>query len=491
MTQYLLLLPMLIPLIGAIGLAIVRPLQNNKVRNGYTAVITIMTLVSSVFVVFGKEKELLLFYLTEEIPIYFHLDHLGTLYLLLICVVFTCNIFFCFSYLKEDKHQTRYYLVFMLALFALLGASLAGNLITLYLFYEMMTLSTMPFVLHELSKEAIEAAKKYLFYSMGGAFLGLSGFFFFYHYGKTLNFTSGGCLDPTRVSGHETLILVMTLLVIIGFGSKAGMFPLHGWLPTAHPVAPAPASALLSGNITKMGVFVIIRYIYYLIGVDFLRGTFVQYAFIGLALLTILMGSMMAYKENVLKKRLAYSTVSQVAYILFGVALMNPIAMLGALMHIVFHSLVKNTLFLNAGAIITQTGRKKVSELKGIGKEMPVTMWCFTLVSLTLVGIPPTSAFVSKWYLAIGSLDSGIPVISWLGPVILLISALLTAGYLITISMKGFFPGDDYDYAHFQKKEAPLFMTVPMVILTTLAVVIGIFPTGFISFLQTIVSEIL
>ena len=240
-----------------------------------------------------------------------------------------------------------------------------------------------------------------------------------------------------------------------------------------------------------MGLFVIVRIIYYLVGADFIRGTWVQYSFIGLALLTVLMGSMMAYKEQILKKRLAYSTVSQVSYALLGIALLEPVALTGALMHVVFHSLVKNTLFLAAGAIIYKTGKKKVGELVGIGKEMPVTMWCFTLVSLTLVGIPPTSAFLSKWYLAIGSLNTGIPVLSWLGPVTLLMSALLTAGYLITITMKGFFPGVDYYEKPIQKTEANAWMLVPMLILTSGAVLFGMFPQTLIHFIETIVSTVL
>ena len=264
--------------------------------------------------------------------------------------------------------------------------------------------------------------------------------------------------------------------MIVGFGTKAGMFPMHGWLPTAHPVAPAPASAVLSGVITKAGVLGIIRSVYYVAGPDMIKGTWVQYTWIILSVLTIFMGSMMAYKEKILKKRLAYSTVSQVSYILFGLSVMQPVAFVGALMHVIFHSLVKNTLFVSAGAIICKTGKTKVRQLVGIGKEMPVTMWCFTLVSLTLIGIPPTSAFVSKWYLISGALDSGILGLSWIGPIVLLISALLTAGYLLTISIKAFLPGEDYNYAKLVNHEPTWRMLMPMIVMTALAVILGIWP---------------
>ena len=200
---------------------------------------------------------------------------------------------------------------------------------------------------------------------------------------------------------------------------------------------------------------------------------------------------MMAYKEKVLKKRLAYSTVSQVSYILFGLSVMQPISFVGALMHVIFHSLVKNTLFVSAGAIICKTGKTKVRQLVGIGKEMPVTMWCFTLVSLTLIGIPPTSAFVSKWYLISGALDSGIPGFSWVGPVVLLISALLTAGYLLTISIKAFFPGEDYDYTKLVNHEPTWRMLLPMVVMTALAVILGIWPAGLMKIFADIAASVL
>ncbi|MCR4806086.1 MAG: proton-conducting membrane transporter [Lachnospiraceae bacterium] len=401
------------------------------------------------------------------------------------------NLIFSIEYMKEDTRKVRYYVFFTLTMLSMAGVCVSGNLITMYVFYELMALMSLPLVLHEQTKEAIQAGKKYVFYSMGGAFMGLVGFFFVYTYGKSLAFTPGGVIDTALLAGHETGLYVVTLLVIIGFGSKAGMFPLHGWLPTAHPVAPSPASAYLSGNITKMGLFVIVRYIYYLIGPDLLRGTWVQYAFTALTLMTIVMGSMMAYKEGLFKKRLAYSTVSQVSYALLGIALMNTAGLVGALLHVVFHSLVKNTLFQVAGAIIHKTGFKNVKDYKDIARKMPITMWCYTLVSLTLVGVPPTSAFLSKWYLASGSLSSGMPVLEWLGPVALIISALLTAGYLLSITLKAFFPGDEYDYPCLEKKEPNLYMLIPMIIMTAGAVLLGIWAGPIVRMAGNIAEGIL
>ena len=430
-------------------------------------------------------------YLTGDIPIMFDADMLGLLFLALTAFMWVMDLIFSIEYMKHEHHKCRYYLFYVLTFISMVGICTAGNLITMYLCYEFMSLLSLPLVLHEQTEEALAAGRKYIFYSIGGAFMGLAGFFFIYTYADTLTFTPGGVLNMGLLAGHETAMRVVTLLVIIGFGSKAGMFPLHSWLPTAHPVAPSPASAFLSGNITKMGVFVIIRFVYYLIGADFIRGTWVQYSFIALTLLTVLMGSMMAYKEPLMKKRLAYSTVSQVSYALFGIALLNPVGLIGGLMHVIFHSFVKNTLFETAGAVIHMTGYKKVSEYKDLARKMPVTMWCYTLVSLTLVGVPPTSAFLSKWYLAQGSLGSGIPVISWLGPVVLIISALLTAAYLLSVTLKAFFPGDEYDYPCLNKKEPNLWMLVPMLIMTAGAVGFGIWPGPVMDIISGIAASVL
>ena len=376
----------------------------------------------------------------------------------------------------------------------------------------MLTLTSMPLVLHNGSREAIMAGLKYLFYSLCGAYMALFGIYFIWKNSSTLAFTAGGVLHMTtggNISSQDsllgaaagentTILLIAACVCLLGFGVKAGMFPMHAWLPAAHPVAPAPASAALSAVIVKAGILAVVRVVYYIFGPDFLRSTWVQTAWMVLTLLTVFMGSMLAYREPVLKKRLAYSTVSQLSYILFGLSVMNVTAVTGGLLHVLAHGFIKAVLFLVAGAIICTTGRTRVEELKGIGKEMPLTMWCYTIASLGLIGIPPTGGFISKWYLAIGSLQSDTPsfadtgpVFRWLGPVVLLVSALLTAGYLLPLTIHGFLPGKDYDYAHLQKREPSPWMTVPIVILTVLSVLLGLFPNlltdrimGFVSTLM-------
>ena len=423
-----------------------------------------------------------LFTMTEKLQVSLSLDGVGKLFLLVATWGFLLSGVFAFRYLAHAEEgsfpEEMFYAFYCFSLSALVGMDMADNLVAMYFFYEMVTLLSMPLVLHERTKESIHAALKYLFYSIAGAFLALGCIFFLATYSTTLTFHVGGSLDASLVAGHETLLRVVTFLGIIGFGAKAGMYPLHGWLPSAHPVAPAPASAVLSGIIAKAGVLAIIRVLYFSVGTGLVAGTWVQTAWLSIALLTVFMGSMMAYGEKVLKKRLAYSSVSQISYVLTGLFLMNPLAVEGALMQVMYHAAVKICLFLTAGSIIANRGFHRVDELKGLGRTMPVTFATFTLASLSLIGIPPFAGFVSKWYLCEGALDSGLSVFSWLAPVVLLVSALLTAGYLLPISISAFFPGHDNQEPTEKRTlagEGGLMMLIPLVVLSALALLLGVF----------------
>ena len=460
--------------------------EENLARRALIGIV--IAAVLTVFNVTGSEKKVLLFSLGQSLSVYFHVDAIGKLFASVVTIVWVMAVCYAGEYMKKEQDQKRFFGFLQVVYGVLMGLCYAGNLVTFYLFYEMMTLTTVPLVLHTRTREAITAGIKYLLYSLCGAYLVLFGIYMLNRYTVSLNFTPGGTLDLAAVAGHETLILVVAFLMILGFGVKAGMFPLHGWLSTAHPAAPAPASAVLSGVIVKMGVLGMIRVVYEVIGPDTIRGTWVQIVWMILALITIFMGSMLAYRENLLKKRLAYSTVSQISYILFGLALLQPEAMTGAMLHMVFHACIKSCLFLCVGAIIYRTGKTKADQLTGIGKEMPITIWCYTIASLALIGIPPASGFISKWFLATGALDSGISYISWIGPVILLISALLTAGYLLQITMKGFLPGKDFDYDHLQKQEPVKRMVIPMAVLAGLALGLGIVSGPLTAYVEKIVE---
>ena len=414
--------------------------------------------------------------LTGNLTMGLRVDGVGRFFGVLTAVMWFLTAVYAVSYLKEDGHAAGFYGLYLMVPGALMGLDFAADLLTFYVFFELMTLTSLPLVLHERTKEAVRAGLKYLFYSVGGAFLALFGIFYLAQAAGSLTFQPGGYFTAASAASAP-LLLPAALCMIVGFGAKAGMFPLHGWLPVAHPAAPAPASAVLSGVITKAGVLAILRSTYDLIGTNALRGTWVQDAWLILSLLTVFLGSMLAYREKVFKKRLAYSTVSQVSYVLFGLGLMDPLGFTGALAHVAFHSVIKTGLFLFAGAVIRSTGRTRAEELRGLGRIMPISLGAYTAASLALIGIPPASGFISKWYLAQGALASDAGVFRYLGPVVLLLSALLTAGYLLPPVIAGYFPGrEPEESAPLSGEKPPLMMALPILLLGAAAVLLGCFP---------------
>lgn len=488
--QYI-VLSIFFPIVAGIYLLVRREMENRKkllLLTGFFLFVSALLVVLALCLT--GNSMFTLFNLTDMLPILFKIDEVSILFSLMTVLIFLCAGSFSFVYMKHEQKEKRFYGFYLIVMGVLIALCFAGNLITFYLFFELLTLSSFPLVLHNGKRESVMAGLKYLFYSLCGAYLSLFGIYFVEKYGNTLTFSAGGVLSDQAVASHGGILLLTAFLMLIGFGVKAGMFPLHSWLPVAHPAAPAPASAVLSAVIVKAGILGLVRVVFYIYGVSFLRGTWVQTVWMILTLLTVFMGSMLAYREPVLKKRLAYSTISQVSYILFGLAVMNGDSVTGSLFHMLCHGFIKAVLFLCAGAIIYTTGKTRADELRGIGKEMPLTIFCYTIVSLGLIGIPPMGGFISKWYLAKGALSSGTAVFDWLGPVILLVSALLTAGYLLPISIHGFLPGEGYDYGKLQKKEPSALMTVPIVILTVLSVVIGLLPGGLLRYLAQLMEKI-
>ncbi len=462
-------------------------------------IVLITSVVLALAAAWSGNSSLTLFYLMDEIPIYFHVDAVGRLFLTVTSIIWVAVGFYAFSYMKHEGAEKRFFGFFLLLYGVLVALDFAGNLVTFYFFYELMTLVSMPLVLHNGSKEAIMAALKYLFYSMLGAYCALFGIYFLYQNCDTLTFTAGGTLNLVLADSNRGILCFAIFMMLIGFGAKAGMFPLHAWLSAAHPAAPAPASAALSSIIVKSGILAMIRSVYYIIGADFIQGTWVQKVWMSLALVTVFMGSMLAYKEKVFKKRLAYSTVSQVSYIVFGLALLNETALVGSLLHFVYHAVMKCALFLTAGIFLYHTGKTRVDEYAGIGKRMPVTLWCYTFASLGLIGIPPASGFISKWYLAQGALESDAGIFRMAGPVILLLSALLTAGYLLPVTIQGFLPGKAYQ-AQEQKaekgkmkieKEKVDKMVFVLLILAVLTVVLGILPNPLLQYADRIAETVM
>ena len=489
----LFILAPLLPVIGGILISVLK--MENKARHTYYTLLLAVTDILALAAAFLGEagSQVTLLHFSENVTLSFGMDTIGKVFLVAVIALYTAAVIYSFEYMKIEERENVFFAFTFVSMGAMIAVCEAANLATVYFAFELATLSTVPMVLHDRTKEAVAAGMKYLFYSMGGALMGLLGVFFVYTYaGDSASFVQGGFLDMAKVAGHENLLRGVILAAIIGFGTKAGMYPMHGWLPAAHPIAPAPASALLSGIIAKAGIIAVIRLVFFSVGADFIRGTFVQYTWMTLALMTVFMGSMMAFREKVTKKRLAYSTVSQISYIMTGLAFLSPDGIAGALLHVLQHAASKGTLFLAAGVFIFKLGSHHVSELKGIGKKMPITMWCFMFASLSLVGIPPFGGFTSKWFLASAAIESGVPGFGILAPVVLLISALLTAGYLFPVVIDAFFPGKGEESETSGKSakrrnpeheepaslEPSALMWGPLIALSVCALLVGIFGRG-------------
>ena len=471
----LIVLAFLFPIVAGIVCATRKLSDEGKRKETYIGTLVITDVLGILALFFGSPVTLARF--SDKLSISFALDATGRCALFAVLALYTAVTFYAFDYMKMEEEDPRpffgFFFVSMGALVAVCGAS---NLVTVYLAFELATLSSMPLVLFEGTREAIVAAQKYLYYSIAGALMGLLGVFFAYYYSTgEPTFVLGSSLDTVALSGHEGLFLIAIFAAILGFGTKAGMYPMHGWLPTAHPIAPAPASALLSGIIAKAGILAVIRLVYYTVGCDFLLGTWVQKAWQILAMLTVFMGSMMAFREKVVKKRLAYSTVSQISYIMIALSTLSLDGLKGGMLHMMQHAASKGCLFLVAGVFIYRLGKRRVDELKGIGFSMPVTMWCFLIASLSLIGIPPLGGFLSKWYIASAVIGHGSGAWGIVPVVILLISALLTAGYLLPVVVDAFFPGKDFEGEGAKNCEPGPNMIIPMICLCCVTLFVGLF----------------
>ena len=425
-------------------------------------------------------------YVAEALAFALRWDGFSSFFAVLVSVCWLLSVPYSAVYLRHEEHRNRFYLFFFLTESALLGTSFAGNFVTLYLLFELATMFSFPLVLHDHSPMAVLGGQKYLYYSVGGAFVALFGIGALYFATGGLALTQGGTLTELT-----SLTALAVFCMILGFGAKAGLYPLHNWLPTAHPVAPSPASAVLSGLITKAGVVAILRLLFNLVGPELLRGTWVQYAAITLALIGVAMGSFMGCVEMNLKKRLAFSSVSQISYVLLGLFILTPHGLVGGLMQVLFHAVAKIGAFQCAGAVIFLTGYTRVDELRGMGRRAPVTMLCFTVFSLSLVGIPPFGGFWSKWHLCLAALEGLPTVLSYLVPAVLILSALLTAGYLFAPVISAFFPGEDCPQELTSPVKEPPMMMVSLIALSLVCLVPGLIPDTLVSLMERIVGTLM
>jgi len=347
-------------------------------------------------------------------------------------------------------------------------------------------------VTHKQDAQSIRAGRRYLYYSISGAALAFIALVFIIHYGVSTDFVLGGVLDGEKIAGAEDVLRWVFLLAFVGFGAKAAVFPMYAWLPSAS-VAPTPVTALLHAvAVVNAGAYAVLRVIYYSFGADFLYGSAQQMIAIGLACFTILFGSTMAIKEQHFKRRLAYSTISNLSYMLMGAALMTPAGMVGSLSHLMFHGLIKITLFYCAGAVLVKTGQEYVQDLRGYGKLMPFTCAVFTLGSVALVGIPPLCGFVSKWNLLTAAADTGLPM-GTVAIATLIISAVLTAIYLFTVVGPMYFrplSGEAVALSG-QNRDPSWMMKLPLTLLCIAMVALGVYSQPIVTFLRQVAGGII
>lgn len=429
----ILLLPML-----AGGAMFLWPIPDRKHRNVYVFCVTLVTSILTAVLLFsGNAEAQTVLHLSDNVSLAFRMDGLSRVFGAIVAVLWPIAVLYAFEYMRGDPKENRFFAFYTITYGVVLGIAMAENLFTLYFFYELLTLATLPLVMQEMDGKARYAGKKYILYSMSGAALSFVAMVLVLNAG-TLSFVPGG---NGAVTGK--IARIVFLLGFFGFGAKAAVWPLHSWLPSAG-VAPTPVTALLHAvAVVNSGLFAIMRLVYYVVGASELSGTAVQTVALAFACFTIVFGSVFALRNHNLKRRLAYSTVSNLSYILLGVLLMTPRGLAAGLLHMVMHSVIKIILFFCAGAILCAThhNRRSVADYEGLGHKFPLLFSVFGVASLALIGLPPFGGFTSKFAIATAAASLG-GAMSVLGVLALCISAFLTGLYLVGVVIRAFFPTD-------------------------------------------------
>ncbi len=430
----------------------------------------------------GKQISLTLFDIAPGAAVAFRVDGLGMTFALVAAGLYIITTVYSIGYMRglNEHGQTRFGAYFALAISATIGAAFSANLLTLYLFYEVLSLATYPLVTHHQDKNSRLSGRRYLAFILGTSIgLVLPAMIYCYHVTGTLEFSTAG-IFAGQLSRPAALVLL--LMFVFGF-AKAGIMPFHSWLPAAM-VAPTPVSALLHAvAVVKVGVFSIVRVMTGIFGVQLLAAYHLGVVVMAIASVTILVGSCIALSQDELKRRLAYSTISQLSYIVFGVALLSPQGLLGGVIHIVMHAFGKITLFFCAGAIYVATGKKYISQMSGLGRKMPLTFAAFFIGALGVIGLPPTGGFYSKWNLILGTLEAQQTIFM----VVLLLSSFLNAFYFLPIVYKGFFGEIKEDDSNTKAKisEANLCCVIPLLITAVISIGLFFYPTLFVSLIKT------
>jgi multicomponent Na+:H+ antiporter subunit D len=473
------LFAVLVTLIGAL-LIVFTGERHRNLREFWTllaSVLKFFIVLSMVpLVLKGRILEYTIVMLTPGVAFQFRVDQFGLFFGVLASALWIATSVYSIGYVRglSEHAQTRYFFNFALCLSATMGIAFAGNLLTLFIFYEILTVSTYPLVAHKETEEAIMGGRKYLAYTLTAGVVILFAIIFIYTLTGTLDFKPGGFLLG---HGSSATLIFLFAILILGFGVKAALMPLHEWLPTAM-VAPTPVSALLHAvAVVKAGVFGCLRIILYVFGPELLHQLDLWLILAYFAAFTVVVSGMYALAQDNLKRRLAFSTINNLSIIVMGAALLTPSAITGSIFHMASHGFMKITLFFVAGAIYVKTHKENVSELDGLGRQMPLTMGAFAIGAMGIAGTPPICGFISKWYLAMGSLEAKEVVFLF----VLLTSALLDVAYFFPIIYNSFFKAPrEAVNPHFD--EAPMKMVVPLVITAIISLILGLVPNAFFNF---------
>ncbi|SCA54958.1 NADH-ubiquinone oxidoreductase chain L [Candidatus Terasakiella magnetica] len=484
------ILSMVIPAVGAVLIALTGKSPN--LRESVTMLTAVALFLNVLFllgpVLDGERPEVTLLEMFPGLSIAFKVEPLGMMFSLIASGLWILNSIYSIGYMRgnSEKHQTRFYICFAVAISATLGLAYSANLLTLFIFYEVLTFSTYPLVSHKGDENAVKGARTYL-----GILVTTSvAFLFFaiawtYYASGTLDFVSGGILGG-KVEGPMMGLLLM--LFIYGIG-KAAVMPVHRWLPAAM-VAPTPVSALLHAvAVVKSGVFSVVKVVVYTFGIDNLVDSGSADWLVYVSGFTIIAASMVALRQDNLKRRLAYSTISQLSYVVLAAAILTPISAVGAALHIAAHAFGKITLFFAAGSIYTAAHKTEVSQLDGIGWKMPITMTAFAIGALSMIGLPPTAGFISKWYIIQGAMSSE----NFAALSVIILSTLLNAGYFLPIIYKAFFKkpashGTDSGGHHDDHGEAPLPIVIAITSTALLTILMFLFPDVALELAQQMIG---
>jgi len=477
------LLPALSVALPLVGALLVVPLRRFGERRrlqllaGLCLLTTLLVLASLPGALAGVPRAISLLQFTPQVRLLLRVDAMGALFAVTLSVLFLLALLYSGPYLRrrehsaDDGHQDRYFLFFMMCQGWMLGVAWAGNLVTLLVFYELFSILSYPLIVHDETPEALRAGTKYIVYILCGGSLVLLGVILSFFLAGDRPFTPGGMLDASM---DASMLKVIFWSFIAGFGVKAALMPLHGWVPDAHPVAPAPFSALLSGVMVAAGCFAMMRVVFEVFGAGLAADLGVMPWLGGLAAVSVLLAALLAAGEDQLKRRLAWSTISQMAYVVLAVSLLAPGVTAGALAHITHHAFLKGGLFFCAGLLASVAGIRHVSEMAGAARRMPLTMACFAVAALGIVGVPPLSGFVGKWVMGLGMVDAGHPGML----LVLLGGALLAALYLLPPVWLAYFraPAED-DEGHETspgRPEAPAGMLGPLLAATAVSILLGV-----------------